>query len=575
MNAVTDIGITAIDCSSALGRQVNAAIAGMSSASETHGANFCLTPAWVRSQLIGSEATVRTPFGARRIIYADHVASGRALLWVEKFILDRVLPLYANTHTEDSATGAHTTALAHDAAQIIKASLGAQNCKLLFCGTGSTGAIKRLQEILGIVVPEALRKSVRAALPASQRPLVFVGPYEHHSNEVSWRETIADVIEVPLGSDGAIDVHALRAELQAARDSGRPLIGSFSAASNVTGMLTDTRAIARLLHEFGALACFDFAAAAPHCEIEMRAGEADGYDAIFISTHKLIGGPGAPGLLVFNPKLYRLSAPSTAGGGTVRYVSADEHYYVDDVEQREDAGTPGALQRIRAALAFMIKGAVGAKTIERLERRMIRTAIERLRRHPHIELLGNLDAPRLAILSFLVRTADGRYLHPRLVVRLLNDLFGIQSRGGCACAGPYAHRLLGIDGALATQFRDAVLQGFEVVKPGWTRLNFSYFIAPEEFKFLLHAIEFVAEHGERFVSQYECDWRGGAWRHERDQPTPALAALAFNTNVIHARPLPLADCMARAQALLETLPNARPRRKPPENLAPETVTFSF
>jgi selenocysteine lyase/cysteine desulfurase len=485
-----------------------------------------ITPAWVRSQLIGHDATVRTPYGERRIVYADHVASGRALYWVEQFMLEQVLPLYANTHTEDSATGARTTALAHDAAQIVKASLGAQDCKLLFCGTGCTGAIKRLQEILGLTVPEAFRESVIAALPLARRPLVFVGPYEHHSNEVSWRETIAEVAEVPLAADGSIDLGALRSSLRAARATGRPLIGSFSAASNVTGILTDTRAIARLLHEFGALACFDFAAAAPHCKIDMRAGEPDGYDAIFISVHKFIGGPGTPGLLVFDPKLYRLRTPSTAGGGTVRYVSADEHYFIDDIELREDAGTPGTLQRIRAALAFMIKDAVGAETIERLESNMIRAAIARLRAHPRIEILGNLDAPRLAILSFLVRTDGDRYLPPRLVVRLLNDLFGIQARGGCSCAGPYAHRLFGIDSAGAARYRDAVLRGMESVKPGWTRLNFSYFIGDEEYEYLLNAIEFVADHGEQFLAEYECDLRTGAWQHAQDLAQPSLATLA-------------------------------------------------
>jgi selenocysteine lyase/cysteine desulfurase len=534
------------------------------------------TPAWVRTQLVGRDAATRTPFGARRIVYADHVASGRALHWIEQFMLEKVLPLYANTHTEDSATGAHTTALAHDAANIIKKSLGAQDCKLLFCGSGCTGAIKRLQEILGLVVPEALRPSIVASMPLSQRPLVFVGPYEHHSNEVSWRETIAEVIEVPLARDGGIDLTALRWALQTARITGRPLIGSFSAASNVTGMLTDTRAIARLLHEFGALACFDFAAAAPHCAIDMRVGEPDGYDAVFISTHKLIGGPGTPGLLVFNPKLYRLRAPSTAGGGTVRYVSAQEHYFVDDIEQREDAGTPGTLQRIRAALAFMIKDAVGTNTIERLESEMIRSAIERLRRHPRIELLGNVDAPRLAILSLLVRTADGRYMHPRLVVRLLNDLFGIQSRGGCACAGPYAHRLLGIDGARAAQFRDAVLRGFEAVKPGWTRLNFSYFIEREEFEFILAAIEFIAEHGERFVAQYQCDWHSGAWRHMRDVPQPGLAALtASASGSAKVRAPSLKECMARAYALLAQLPTATSLREHPHGLSSRLVSFRF
>jgi selenocysteine lyase/cysteine desulfurase len=535
-----------------------------------------VNPAWIRSQLIGQDAVAQTPFGERRIVYADYVASGRSLQWIENFILKQVLPLYANTHTEDSATGALMTSLAHDASSYIKRCLGAQNGKLLFCGTGSTAAIKRLQEILGLVVPEKLHERVIASLGPAERPIVFVGPYEHHSNEVSWRETIAEVMVLPLDSDGAIDLNILRDALHALRRTKRPLYGSFSAASNVTGVRTDTRAVARLLHEYGALAFFDFAAAGPHGEIDMRVGEPDGYDAVFISTHKFVGGPGSPGILVFNPALYHLRAPSIAGGGTVSYVSSREHYFVDDIEQRESAGTPGVVQSIRAALAFLVKESVGTATIERLESAMIRSAITRLRRHPRVELLGNLDAPRLAILSFLVRTADGKYLHPRLVVRLLNDLFGIQSRGGCACAGPYAHRLLNITPTRAEKFRDAVLDGFEAVKPGWTRLNFSYFIEPEEFEFLLDAIEFIASHGEHFIPEYECDWHSGAWHHRRDEAQPDLLTLAMQPAPLRlSRPMSYHDCIARAHALVARVSATRAARSIPETLPADLVSFSY
>ena len=535
-----------------------------------------MNPAWIRSQLIGQDATAQTPVGERRIVYADYVASGRSLQWIENFILKQVLPLYANTHTEDSATGARMTSLAHDAANYIKSCLGAQNGKLLFCGTGSTAAIKRLQEILGLVVPENLRERVITTLDPAERPIVFVGPYEHHSNEVSWRETIAEVMVLPLDIDGAIDLNVLRDTLHALRRTRRPLYGSFSAASNVTGVLTDTRAVARLLHEYGALAFFDFAAAAPHVEIDMRIGEPDGYDAVFISTHKFLGGPGTPGILAINPSLYQLRAPSTAGGGTVAYVSAREHYFVDDVEQRESAGTPGVVQSIRAALAFLVKESVGTHTIERLESAMIRSAITRLQRHPRIELLGNLGAPRLAILSFLVRTSDGKYLHPRLVVRLLNDLFGIQSRGGCACAGPYAHRLLDISPARAEEFRDVVLDGFEAVKPGWTRLNFSYFIEPDEFEFLLDAIEFIADHGERFIAEYGCDWHSGAWRHRHDKAQPDLLTMVTRAAPLRlARPMSYHDCFERADKLVACLTTAPSARSLPQALPATLVSFGY
>jgi selenocysteine lyase/cysteine desulfurase len=540
-------------------------------------------PAWVRSQFIGRDSHVHTPFGQRRIVYADHVASGRALQWIEDFIAEHVLPLYANTHTEDSATGARMTALAHDAAATIKRCLGVRGHKLLFCGTGCTGAIKRLQEMLGLVVPEALRQQVIDTLGPAQRPIVFVGPYEHHSNEVSWRQTIAEVVALPLDREGALDLDALREALSHARATGRPLIGSFSAASNVTGAITDTRAAARLLHGHGALAFFDFAAAAAHGGIEMREGQPDAYDAVFIATHKLPGGPGTPGLLVFDPALYRLRAPCTAGGGTVAFVNEREHHFVADIEQREDAGTPGTVQRIRAALAFMVQASVGPPAIERLEGTMIRSAIARLRRHPRIELLGNLDAPRLPILSFLVRTAGGQHVHPRLVVRLLNDLFGIQSRGGCACAGPYAHRLLGIDTARSAALRDAVLAGFEVMKPGWTRLDFSYFIEPAEFEFLLDAIEFVGDHGERFISAYRCDWLTGAWHHPHDKGLPGLWILATRSAEPLERhasaPMGHRDCLLHAHAVLAAMGDLSPVTAPtacglPQALPPALVSFA-
>jgi selenocysteine lyase/cysteine desulfurase len=308
----------------------------------------------------------------------------------------------------------------------------------------------------------------------------------------------------------------------------------------------------------------------------MRLGESDGYDAAFISTHKFVGGPGSPGILVFNPTLYRLRAPSIAGGGTVSYVSSREHYFVDDIEQRESAGTPGVVQSIRAALAFLVKESVGTATIERLESAMIRSAITRLRRNPRIELLGNLDAPRLAILSFLIRTPDGKYLHPRLVVRLLNDLFGIQSRGGCACAGPYAHRLLDINAARAEEFRDAVLDGFEAVKPGWTRLNFSYFIEPDEFEFLLDAIEFIAANGDHFIADYECDWHSGAWRHRHDGAQLDLLTMVTRTALPRlSRPMSYRDCIMRAHALLAGLPAASAPSRLPRSLPAALVSFGY
>lgn len=530
---------------------------------------------WVREQLIGRDVAIETPFGLRRLTYADYVASGRPLAYIEKLLQERVMPLYANTHTEDSFTGAHTTHLAHQAAEYIKQCLGANaEDKIIFCGTGSTAAIKRMQEILGLAVPSNLRSRVLEILRPEERPLVFVGPYEHHSNEVSWRETLAEVVEIPLCPEGKIDLEALRQALEDPNHQNRPKIGSFSAASNVTGLLSDTRGIARLLHQHGALAFFDFAACAPYVHIDMRPGQPDGYDAIFISPHKFVGGPGTPGILVFNQALYHLSAPSTPGGGTVSYVNSKSHYFVSDIEAREDAGTPAILQKMRAALAFWVKEQVGTQVIQEREERFIRRAIARLRQNPRIEILGNLEAPRLAVLSFMVKPGE-RYLHPRFVVRLLSDLFGIQARGGCACAGPYGHRLLDIDDERSQRYLQGVQAGYEGIKPGWTRINFNYFISEEEFEFLLDAVEFVAEYGDRFLPFYAFDWHSGAWRHNKAPEHPSLFDLPAPTT--EPEPAKYKEYLLEARTIASTLPQHDNQAVPgdiPAEVAPDLVFFT-
>lgn len=275
----------------------------------------------LRADLIGTDAVIRTPFGERRVTYADYVASGRALRSVEQRISTLALPLYANTHTEDSATGAHSTHLSHQASDYIKGQLGGDSsCKLVFCGSGSTAAVRRLQDILGLTVCSDHRATVLASIPEHERPVVFVGPYEHHSNEVSWRETLAEVVELPLCEKGNLDLDALVTALKSPQYARRPKIGSFSAASNVTGLLTDTRTVARILHQHGAYAFFDFAASGPYVKIDMKPGKPDGYDAVFLSPHKFVGGPGTPGLLCFQDHLYHLNVPSTAGA--VRCVTS-------------------------------------------------------------------------------------------------------------------------------------------------------------------------------------------------------------------------------------------------------------
>ncbi|TKW00350.1 hypothetical protein SEVIR_8G103000v4 [Setaria viridis] len=480
---------------------------------------------WVRSQLVGGDAEFETPFGRRALLYADHTASGRALLYIEDYILKHLLPFYGNTHTEDSYVGSRTTRTARKAARYIKRCMGAgPGDALLFCGSGATAAAKRLQEAIGVAPCPAAALRARQLLRPEERWVVFVGPYEHHSNLLSWRRSLADVVEVPAAGDGLVDLDALRRALAAPEHADRPMLGAFSACSNVTGVLTDTRAIARILHQHGAFACFDFAASGPYVDIDMRSGEMDGYDAVFLSPHKFVGGPGTPGILLMNQALYRLAGhpPTTCGGGTVAYVngfSEEDTVYYEDIEEREDAGTPPIVQKVRASLAFWVKEHVGRDAVALRERAYADAAMARLLANPNVEVLGNVTARRLPIFSFLVYPPDGDHrrlpLHGRFVARLLNDLFGIQARGGCACAGPYGHALLGVGEELSLRIRAAIVRGFHGVKPGWTRVSFAYYMSREELRFVLAAVDFVAAHGHRFLPLYAFDWATGNWAFRR------------------------------------------------------------
>jgi selenocysteine lyase/cysteine desulfurase len=479
----------------------------------------------VREAVIGKDTAVQTPFGLRRVTYADYTASGRSLAMIEDFIRDQVLPLYANTHTETSGTGLQTTRFREEAREIIRKAVGAsrEEHAVIFAGSGSTGAVDRLVGLLGIRIPRGLSETfgLEDRIPEDERPVIFVGPYEHHSNELPWRESIAEVIEIKEDADGHIDLVELESRL--VEYGARPLlIGSFSAASNVTGIISDTSAISRLLHAHGALSFWDFAASAPYVRVEMRpapVGDGDFKDAIFLSPHKLIGGPGTPGVLVVRRDLLHNEVPVVPGGGTVQYVSPDHHSYISDPEHREEGGTPAIIESIRAGLAFRLKETVGVDTIRRLEHGFIRRAIESWSRNPNIEILGNPDAERLSIVSFVIRHGD-RILHHNFVVAQLNDLFGIQARGGCSCAGPYGHRLLGIDLETSARFEEVVATGCEVIKPGWVRVNFNYFIAEEEFAYILEAVHLVADQGWRLLPLYTYEPDTALWRHREGLPKP-------------------------------------------------------
>ena len=477
----------------------------------------------IRESVIGDDQVVPGPYGPRRVTYADYTASGRALSFLEAFIADEVLARYANTHTESSGTGLQTTRLREDARAVIhRAVNGDETTAVIFAGSGSTGAIDRLIGVLGLRIPSAMddRYHLSKHIPPAARPVVFVGPFEHHSNELPWRESIADVVRIGEDGDGHVCQDTLAEQLT--RYADRPLkIGSFSAASNVTGIITDTAGISALLHRHGALALWDFAAAGPYVDIDMQA-PADGdplayKDAVFLSPHKFIGGPGTPGVLIARRELLTNRVPDVVGGGTVAYVNPAEHVYLDDPVHREEGGTPAIVESIRAGLVFGLKDAVGTDVIRAHEHDLVSRAIEAWGAEPSIEVLGNTDAERLSIVSFVVRRPDGRYLHHNAVVALLNDLFGIQSRGGCSCAGPYGHTLLGIDVEQSHAYEREIALGCEGIKPGWVRVNFNYFISERVFTFVVAAVAFVARHGHHFLVDYDFDPTTGIWRH-RDGP---------------------------------------------------------
>lgn len=504
----------------------------------------------LRAEVVGADATFETPFGRRLMVYCDYTASGRCLGFVERY-LQELMRVYANTHTEDDVSGRSMTRLLHRAEQGIKDALNAgEDGRLVAVGTGSTAAIDKLQQILGVALPPATRERITACMTpeGKQRlreraPVVFLGPYEHHSNEITWRQGLAEVVSVPLDHEGGIDLAVLERLLKDPRWQGRLRIGSFSAASNVTGLLSPVHAIAALLHRHDALACFDYAACAPYVTIDMNpAGRPDeALDAVYLSPHKFLGGPGSCGLLVFNRRLYREElGPTVAGGGTVDYVGPVAHDFVCDIEEREKAGTPGVLQTLKAALAFMVKREVGVPAIEAREQELLTRAFAVWGREPGIEILGHPDPRRrLAIVSFNIRTPgepsptpagdtepddspaighNGPYLHPKLVTVLLNDLFGIQSRAGCSCAGPYGHHLLGIDTETSEQYRAWVRAGYLGIKPGWCRVGFHYVMDDAEADYIIEAVRFLAREGWRFLHLYHFDLKTATWSHGHESP---------------------------------------------------------
>ncbi|CUH77629.1 putative cysteine desulfurase [Tritonibacter multivorans] len=449
--------------------------------------------AWLQQGLIGDGASVPSPTGAQPLIYADYVASGRALQQIEDCVTRDILPYYANSHTEASFCGQMMTRLRKQARQIILKSCKADDrYALVFTGSGATAGLNRLVGLFGACSDQG-----------AQPPLVILGPYEHHSNILPWRESGAEVVETPESPLGGPDLDALEEILQA--NHGRHMIGAFSAMSNVTGIVTDVPAVTRLLKRYGALSIWDYAGGAPYLDIDMSGGTDAEIDAIVLSAHKFIGGPGASGVLILRRDAVSRKTPTLPGGGTVSFVSPWAHDYSDDVVAREEAGTPNVIGDLRAALCFMVKDAIGSDFMQKRLATFRDRAEAVWLKTPGLTLLGNLRATRVPIFSFVVKDLEGRPIHQQLVTRMLTDLHGVQARGGCACAGPYGHRLLGIDAAQSDTFRQAILNGQEIEKPGWTRLGFSALMCDEKADRIIEAVASIAGTTPEVLASYRVD----------------------------------------------------------------------
>lgn len=440
--------------------------------------------------LIGRDAVVDGPFGIKPLVYADYVASGRALMQVEQFVLEHVLPYYANSHTEASFCGGTMTRMRREARSRIGEICGADSrYAVIFTGSGATAGLNRLVKLFGADL-------------ANTR--VILGPYEHHSNILPWRESGADIVELPEAEDGGPDLEALS---QCLAESSRfdRVICSFSAASNVTGIVTDVATVTRMVKASGAVMIWDYAGAGPYVPIRMVPSIEAEIDAIVVSPHKFIGGPGASGIMIVRRDAVGRDLPTWPGGGTVRFVSSHGHDYAQNLEAREEAGTPSIVGDIRAALAFMVKEAIGADYMRERQQELRQRAFSAWRAHPNIELLGNLDTDRLPIFSFRLRDGQGGYVHQQLATRMLSDRFGIQARGGCACAGPYVHRLLNISDEESDRLRAAILAGEEMEKPGFVRLNFSVLLDDAKVNYILESVSQLAGDALNFGEVYGFD----------------------------------------------------------------------
>jgi selenocysteine lyase/cysteine desulfurase len=461
-----------------------------------------------RKDIIGVNQAFTSPYGPQKIIYTDWTASGRLYRPIEEKLMNEFGPFVANTHTETTVTGTAMTLAYHEARHIIKQHVNANSDDILITdGTGMTGVVNKFQRILGLRIPENLKEF--AAIPEDIKPIVFISHMEHHSNQTSWLETIADVVVIPADESGLFSIEALQELLEKYKHRSFK-IASITSCSNVTGIRTPYHEVAQLMHQHNGVCFVDFACSGPYVAIDMHPQAPDAYlDAIFFSPHKFLGGPGTSGVLLFNKNLYKNNVPDCPGGGTVSWTNPwGEHKYIDNIEDREDGGTPGFLQVIKTALAIQLKEKMGVKNILDREHELVDYIFTTLNTLPNLHILANQHQDRLGVISFYIDE-----LHYNLGVKLLNDKFGIQTRGGCSCAGTYGHYLLHVDQETSNQLVCQIATGDLIQKPGWIRMSVHPTTTTEEIQYVCESILALAKNHNIWSADYEYNPKTNEFNH--------------------------------------------------------------
>ncbi|PKL85554.1 MAG: selenocysteine lyase [Ignavibacteriae bacterium HGW-Ignavibacteriae-1] len=453
-----------------------------------------------RNNISGIDTQFESPYGTKKLLYADWTATGRVYLPIEKFLIEEISPFVANTHSFNSFTGSTTTLAYKMALKYIKRHVGAYDSDVIISAySGMTGVVNKFQRMLGFRIHESYSDLINKTL--EEKPIIFVTHMEHHSNQTSWLETIVDVEIIRPDNEGLPDLGHL-AEMLEKYSARKTKIAAITSCSNVTGIFTPYHDIAEMMHKAGGLCFVDFATSAPYIDIKMRQDNPErSLDAIYFSPHKFLGGPGSTGILVFDPKLYHNKIPDLSGGGIVKWTNPwGEHEYFDDIETREDCGTPAVLQTIKAAFAIKLKEEMGVRNILAREHEIIQIIFDRLSKIPNLKILASNKQERLGIISFCI--VD---FHYNLVVSLLNDKFGIQVRGGCSCAGTYGHYLLDVNYDQSHSFSNRIKRGDYSEKPGWARLSIHPTMSDTEIEYICDAIKEVALNISEWQNDYEYD----------------------------------------------------------------------